>query len=150
MASSADIERWLIEATPAVVGGFVHRIWRTDSSWDLLARHHEQGDPEERGLRVAIAGTGLSSFQRRVRRLGTHAPALRADGTLDELARLNLSAYTALLDLVQAAATAVTATVKLMNASFAPGQKLGLGIVEDASALAVAISSMELISVGAF
>ena len=61
MASSADIERWLIEATPAVVGGFVHRIWRTDSSWDLLARHHEQGDPEERALRRAVLEAALPS-----------------------------------------------------------------------------------------
>lgn len=61
MASSADIERWLIEATPAIVGGFVHRVWRTDSSWDLLVRHHEGGDPQERAARRAVLEAALPS-----------------------------------------------------------------------------------------
>ena len=48
---------------------------------------------QRRNLPVAVAGQGMSEFQRRVRRFGSLVPAIHADGTLKELGRLNLTFY---------------------------------------------------------
>lgn len=43
--------RWMDEAGPALRGAFVHRVWRDEARWVLLARHHEGGDPEQKPVR---------------------------------------------------------------------------------------------------
>jgi hypothetical protein len=51
---------------------------------------------KQRRLPVAVAGTGVSPFQRRVRLLGSFTPGFGADGTLGALACLNLGLYLAM------------------------------------------------------
>jgi predicted ribosome quality control (RQC) complex YloA/Tae2 family protein len=53
--SAGDVELWVKEASPALRGAYVHRVWRTETTWVLLARHHEGGDPEARAVeRIAF------------------------------------------------------------------------------------------------
>ncbi len=55
MIGPGDLQRWIEEAAPAVRGAHVHRVWRADGAWVLLARHHEGGDPAARPTaRVAL------------------------------------------------------------------------------------------------
>ena len=56
--------------------------------------HLEAACVRQRGLRVAIAGAGLSGFQRRVLVRLVHTGAI-GDGVLDALCRLNLCFYVA-------------------------------------------------------
>lgn len=74
---------WLPRSTQGSLGEYGYRLWCT----------FEASFVHQRGLPVAIAGVGLSRFQHLVHAWGSFVPALRADGTLDQLARLNLSAY---------------------------------------------------------
>lgn len=66
-ANATDLSRWIEEASPALVGGFVHRVWRVgerdgaDERWVVFVRHHEQGDPSARPVRrvaleISLAG----------------------------------------------------------------------------------------------
>ena len=64
-------------------GEYPYRLWCTFEAACVL----------HRGLPVVIAGKGLSSFQRRIFRFGSFTPALWADGTLDQLCRINLFFY---------------------------------------------------------
>lgn len=74
---------WLPRSTRTSLGEYGYRLWCT----------FEASNVHQRRLPVAIAGVGLSRFQQRVHVWGSFIPALRADGTLDQLARLNLSVY---------------------------------------------------------
>lgn len=74
---------WLPRSTSTSLGEYGYRLWCT----------FEASNVYQRRLRVAIAGVGLSRFQQRVCVWGSFIPALRADSTLDQLARLNLSVY---------------------------------------------------------
>ncbi|MEZ6189247.1 MAG: NFACT RNA binding domain-containing protein [Planctomycetota bacterium] len=65
MISAADVARWTSEAGPALRGAFVHRVWRpTDDGLVILARHHQDQDPEAPAVRrvaweVALGGDWL-------------------------------------------------------------------------------------------
>jgi hypothetical protein len=76
---------WLPRSKRSSLGHYPYRLWCT----------FEAACVELRSLPVQVAGTGLSSFQWRVRLLGSFTPALTADGILDDLCRLNLIYYTA-------------------------------------------------------
>jgi hypothetical protein len=65
----------------------------------------EAANVAQRRLPVAVAGAGMSGFQRQVQRFGSFTPAFTADGTLDELAKLNLCAYMGVLGPIVLAAT---------------------------------------------
>lgn len=62
MVTAADVARWTSEASPALRGAFVHRVWRVDDdTLVLLARHHAGGDLEQPSIRrvaweVALGG----------------------------------------------------------------------------------------------
>ncbi|MGE0713766.1 MAG: NFACT RNA binding domain-containing protein [Planctomycetota bacterium] len=65
MPSSEDLRRWLLEAAPALGGGFVHRVWREGEAWVLLVRHHAEGDPERPvARRVALEVAVAADFAR--------------------------------------------------------------------------------------
>ena len=66
-ANATDLSRWIEEASPALVGGHVHRVWRAgerdgaDETWVVLVRHHHEGDPSTPPLRrvaleISLAG----------------------------------------------------------------------------------------------
>ena len=76
---------WLPRTRIGSKGEYAYRLWCT----------FEAACVRQRGLRVAIAGAGLSGFQRRVLRYGSFTPAPLADGVLDALCRLNLCFYVA-------------------------------------------------------
>ena len=75
---------WLPRSKHHDNGGYPYRLWCTFESISV----------QQRGLQVAVAGVGLSHFQKRVRLLGSWAPALFVtDGTLNKLVWLNFWAY---------------------------------------------------------
>ena len=76
---------WLPRARRGSRGEYQYRLWCT----------FEAACIQQRGLRVAVAGEGMSSFQWRLRYMGSYAAAFWADGTLDQLCRLNLAFYAA-------------------------------------------------------
>ena len=97
---------WLPRTRVDSKGEYPYRLWCTFEALCV----------QELGLPVAIAGAGLSGFQKRVRRLGSLTPALRADGTLDALCRLNLLFYLS----EASAAYAIGANVAAHRPTFAP------------------------------
>uniref|UniRef100_A0A7S2IYI4 Uncharacterized protein n=1 Tax=Haptolina brevifila TaxID=156173 RepID=A0A7S2IYI4_9EUKA len=76
---------WLPQTKLTSSGEYPYRLWCT----------FEAVHVQKRGLPVAIAGLGMTPFQRRVLVLGSLTPGLWGDGTITELALLNLSAYIA-------------------------------------------------------
>ena len=48
MFTAGDVKRWAEEADGALRGAYLHRAWRTERTWNLLARFHEGDDPEQR------------------------------------------------------------------------------------------------------
>ncbi|RMG06298.1 MAG: DUF814 domain-containing protein [Planctomycetota bacterium] len=60
MFSAADVARWAEEGAPALRGTYVHRIWRTDDGWALLARRHENDDPNARAVERVALDIGLA------------------------------------------------------------------------------------------
>ena len=71
---------WLPRSKVGSRGEYPYRLWCT----------FEAASVQQRRLPVAIAGEGMSCFQRCVCVLGSFMPAAWADGVLDGLVRLNL------------------------------------------------------------
>ena len=78
---------WLPRSKAGSRGEYQYRLWTT----------FEASCVEVRRLPVAVAGIGMSNFQKRVRLLGSFTPALAADGTITELCRLNLFFYSVMM-----------------------------------------------------
>ena len=81
---------WLPRSKKGSSGQYPYRLWCT----------FETVCVQQRGLPVAIAGEGLSFTQHVVRRLGSFAPALCAQGPSVQMFRLNLAFYLAELALM--------------------------------------------------
>jgi hypothetical protein len=88
----------------SVVSGIDAVVWLPRSKHGSRAEYayrlfctFEAACVELRSLPVAVAGAGPSAFQTRLRRFGSFTPALRADGTLDTLCRLNAAFYFAVV-----------------------------------------------------
>ena len=81
---------WLPRSKRTSRGEYAYRLW---CSFEAACVH-------KRALTVAVAGVGLSRLQRRVRIFGSFVPAVWADGTINELALLNLCAYFCCLSLL--------------------------------------------------
>ena len=101
---------WLPRAKCGSRGEYGYRLWCT----------FEASCVEQLNLPVHVAGIGMSSFQRRVRVLGSFTPAIVADGTLGILCRLNLSFYVLQLVMLVTAIGNIVATQGklLLNATF--------------------------------
>jgi len=56
-----DVARWTAESEAALVGGWIHRIWRAEDAdgWVLLVRHHRDGDPDAPAVRRVALALGL-------------------------------------------------------------------------------------------
>ena len=93
---------WLPRSKSGSLGEYGYRLWCT----------FEAACAQQRGLRVAIAGYGLSHFQQRVAQLGSFTPALWGDGTIDALCRLNLFFYITII------AYALTVLFNLINEEY--------------------------------
>ena len=85
VAEGVEAVIWLPRSKAGSPGHYAFRLWCT---YEVACVHR-------RGLPVAIAGEGLGSIQRRMRRFGSFTPALYTNGPTDELCRLNLLFYVA-------------------------------------------------------
>ena len=65
MFTAGDVKRWAEEADGALRGAHVHRAWRTEDTWVLLVRFHEEGDPSQRSVsRCAVEIALAAEFAR--------------------------------------------------------------------------------------
>jgi hypothetical protein len=81
---------WLPRTKRGSTGEYPYRLWCT----------FEAACVQQRGLRVAVGGAGMTAFQHHVRRFGSFAPALYGDGIVDDLVRLNFFAYFTMASIV--------------------------------------------------